>query len=106
MNEDNNDALRTKRPSLEKNAGPKAGNIRDYIIEAVSLAHQAVQADNEVEPDIEKARRLYRDVAQRLEHIAPFVPEEHAKILNKFVSGMGSMLIHFRVKYIWNEHTH
>src|SRR5690349_19177162 len=68
----------------EKN-GPKANNIRDYIIEAVSLAHQAVQADSEVEPDIERARRLYREVAQRLEHIAPFVPEEHAKVLNKFV---------------------
>ena len=80
----NDEALQTKRPSLDKN-GPKAGNIRDYIIEAVSLAHQAVQADNDVEPDAEKARRLYREAAQRLEHIAPFVPEEHAKVLNKFV---------------------
>ncbi|KAL0488357.1 laminin subunit gamma [Acrasis kona] len=62
----------------------KVHNIRDYIIEAVTLAHQAVQADNEVEPDFEKARRLYRDVAQRLEHVAPFLPEEHAKVLNKF----------------------
>lgn len=74
-----------QKPAQEKN-GPKASNIRDYIIEAVSLAHQAVQADIEVEPDVEKARRLYREVAQRLEHIAPFIPDEHAKVLNKFVS--------------------
>ena len=65
--------------------GPKPGNIRDYIIEAIAIAHQAVQEDTDNEPDLERASRLYREAAQRLEHIKPFAPDEHAKVLNKFV---------------------
>lgn len=64
----------------------QTSNIRDYIIEAVALAHQAVQEDNDNENNLENSRRLYRECAERLEHIKPFVPEEHAKVLNKFVS--------------------
>jgi hypothetical protein len=62
----------------------QTSNIRDYIIEAVALAYQAVQEDNGNENNLENSRGLYRECAERLEHIKPFVPEEHAKVLNKF----------------------
>jgi hypothetical protein len=81
----------------------QTSNIRDYIIEAVALAYQAVQEDNGNENNLENSRGLYRECAERLEHIKPFVPEEHAKVLNKFVSSEFYVYIFVQIYRIYSS---
>eukprot|EP00761_Pharyngomonas_kirbyi_P013843 gb/GECH01013872.1/.p1 GENE.gb/GECH01013872.1/~~gb/GECH01013872.1/.p1 ORF type:complete len:366 (+),score=102.50 gb/GECH01013872.1/:1-1098(+) len=52
------------------------------IKEAISIAHQAVEADKA--GNIEKARALYSEAAHRLQQMIGFVPEGHSQIVKKY----------------------
>ena len=59
-------------------------SVKEYILDSVAIANQAVAADKE--KNFDKARALYIEAAQRLENAKNNVPEEHAKILMKYAS--------------------
>lgn len=58
--------------------------VKEYILDSVAIANQAVAADKE--KNFDKARALYIEAAQRLENAKGFVPEEHAKVLSKYIT--------------------
>mmetsp|Transcript_10994 Transcript_10994/g.16188 ORF Transcript_10994/g.16188 Transcript_10994/m.16188 type:complete len:345 (+) Transcript_10994:828-1862(+) len=55
--------------------------MKDYVVEAISVAKQAVKADqcNPIQ-----AHSIYRECAARFRHIIPHVPDEHKVVFDKF----------------------
>lgn len=56
--------------------------MKQYLFDTIAVAHQALKSDLD---NSEEAKNLYKECAQRIEHIKPFVPKPQSKILSKYV---------------------
>lgn len=55
--------------------------VKQYLFDTIAVAHQALKSDLD---NSEEAKNLYKECAQRIEHIKPFVPKPQSKILSKY----------------------